>query len=57
MPSVGKAHSLANRMRWLQWATPVTTAGILVLDPCLGEQQRGAAGLLDPPTRLRPRAA
>ena len=43
-------------MRWLQWATPVTTAGILVLDAYLGEQQRGAAGLLDPPTRLRSRA-
>jgi hypothetical protein len=38
-------------MRWLQWATPATTAGILVLDAFLGEQQRGEAGLLDRPTR------
>jgi hypothetical protein len=54
--AAGKARSLATRMRWLQWATPVTTAGILVLDAYLGEQQRGAAGLLDPPTRLRSRS-
>jgi hypothetical protein len=47
-----RTRSLASTMRWLQWATPVTTAGILVLDAYLGEQQRGAAGLLDRPTRL-----
>ena len=52
-----RARSLAGRMRWLQWATPATTAGILVLDAYLGEQQRGEAGLLDRPTRLRRRAA
>jgi uncharacterized membrane protein len=55
--AAGEARSLATRMRWLQWATPATTAGILVLDAYLGEQQRGAAGLLDLPTRLRSRAA
>lgn len=48
-----RARSLASTMRWLQWATPATTAGILVLDAYLGEQQRGEAGLLDHPTRLR----
>ena len=52
-----RARSLGRSMRWLQWATPVTTAGILVLDAYLGEQQRGEAGLLDRPTRLRSRAA
>jgi len=52
-----RARSLARTMRWLQWATPVTTGGVLVLDAYLGEQQRGPAGLLDPPTRLRSRAA
>jgi uncharacterized membrane protein len=41
------SRSLAARMRWLQWATPAATAGLLVLDAYLGEQQRGAAGLLD----------
>ena len=46
-----RARSLASTMRWLQWATPATTAGILVLDAFLGEQQRGEAGLLDRPTR------
>lgn len=48
-----KARSLARTMRWLQWATPATTAGILVLDAYLGEQQRGVAGLLDRPTSMR----
>ena len=48
-----RARSLSRTMRWLQWATPLTTSGILVLDAYLGEQQRGPAGLLDPPTRLR----
>ena len=47
-----RARSLASTMRWLQWATPATTAGILVLDAYLGEQQRGEAGLLDRPTRM-----
>ena len=46
-----RVRSLASTMRWLQWATPATTAGILVLDAFLGEQQRGEAGLLDRPTR------
>ncbi len=48
-----KARSLARTMRWLQWATPATTGGILVLDAYLGEQQRGVAGLLDRPTSAR----
>lgn len=43
---------LSQRMRWLQWATPVTTGGLLVLDAYLGEQQRGVAGLLDRPMSL-----
>lgn len=50
------AHKLTGRMRWLQWATPATTAGLLVLDAHLGEQQRGLAGLLDRPTSLLRRA-
>ena len=52
-----RARSLAATMRWLQWATPATTAALLVLDAYLGEQQRGEAGLLDRPTRLRVRRA
>ena len=48
-----RARSLTRTMRWLQWATPVTTGGILVLDAYLGEQQRGEAGLLDRPTSAR----
>ena len=48
-----RARSLTRWMRLLQWATPATTGGILVLDAYLGEQQRGEAGLLDRPTRLR----
>ena len=48
-----KAHRLTHRMSWLRWATPVATAGLLVLDAYLGEQQRGVAGLLDPPSSLR----
>jgi uncharacterized membrane protein len=47
-----KVRTLTQRMSWLQWATPVATAGILVLDAYLGEQQRGAAGLLDRPSRF-----
>jgi hypothetical protein len=47
-----EARSLATRMRWLQWATPAATAGVLVLDAYLGEQQRGVAGLLDRATRV-----
>lgn len=39
--------TLAGRMSWLQWAVPVTTGALLVLDAYLGEQQRGPAGLLD----------
>lgn len=50
------ARTLTHRMSWLQWATPVATAGLLMLDAYLGEQQRGVAGLLDPPSRLRRRA-
>ena len=46
-----RARSLATRMRWLQWATPAATAGLLVLD-ALGEQQRGVAGLLDRASRV-----
>ncbi|WP_330475797.1 hypothetical protein [Terrabacter sp. C0L_2] len=52
-PAAGKrARDLTKRMGWLQWATPATTAGLLVLDAYLGEQQRGVAGLLDQPSRL-----
>lgn len=47
-----KARRLTQRMSRLQWATPAATAGLLVLDAYLGEQQRGVAGLLDPPSRL-----
>lgn len=43
------ARDLRDRMRWLRWATPATTGGLLVLDAYLGEQQRGPAGLLDRP--------
>lgn len=39
------------RLTWLQWMTPLTTGGLLVLDSYIGEQQRGLAGLLDRPTR------
>jgi hypothetical protein len=35
------------RLAWLQWVTPALTGTLLVLDAELGEQQRGAAGLLD----------
>lgn len=37
------------RLAWLQWTTPALTGSLLVLDAQLGEQQRGAAGLLDRP--------
>lgn len=47
-----RKESLAGIMRWLQWATPAATGGLLVLDAYLGEQQRGAAGLLDRPMSL-----
>ena len=50
------ARTLTQRMSWLQWATPVATAGLLMLDAYLGEQQRGVAGLLDPPSSLRRRS-
>lgn len=46
-----KARSLAAQLNWLQWATPATTAGLLILDAYLGEQQRGVAGLLDRASR------
>ena len=53
-PSAAKrARSLTRTLRWLQWATPATTGSVLVLDAYLGEQQRGEAGLLDRPTRVR----
>lgn len=42
-----RAQALSHRMRWLQWATPAATGGLLILDAYLGEQQRGPAGLLD----------
>jgi len=48
-----KARQLSRRMSWLRWTTPATTAGLLVLDAYLGEQQRGVAGLLDPPSSFR----
>lgn len=48
-----RAAELSARMQWLQWVTPATTAGLLALDAYLGEQQRGVAGLLDAPARLR----
>lgn len=48
-----RARELSQRLSWLQWATPLTTGGLLVLDAYLGEQQRGTAGLLDEPTSLR----
>ncbi|MFM6850702.1 MAG: hypothetical protein ACKOVB_16540 [Terrabacter sp.] len=54
--SRGRARALTQRMSRLQWATPATTGCLLVLDAFLGEQQRGAAGLLDPPTRLKRRS-
>ncbi len=44
-----EARTLRDRLRWLRWATPAATGGLLVLDAYLGEQQRGAAGLLDRP--------
>ena len=45
-----RARSLGERMSWLQWVAPATTAGLLVIDAYLGEQQRGVAGLLDRPS-------
>ncbi|NPD05391.1 hypothetical protein HN031_11920 [Nocardioides sp. zg-1308] len=41
------AEHARRRLSWLQWATPALTGALLVLDAELGEQQRGAAGLLD----------
>lgn len=43
----------ARRLSWLQWLTPAATGALLVLDAHLGEQQRGAAGLLDAPVGTR----
>lgn len=51
-----KARALTRRMSRLRWATPAVTAGLLVLDAYLGEQQRGVAGLLDAPSGLRRRS-
>ena len=48
-----RVRNLSARMRWLQWATPMATGGLLVLDAALGEQQRGPAGLLDRASSLR----
>ena len=48
-----RVRDLSARMRWLQWATPMATGGLLVLDAALGEQQRGPAGLLDRASSLR----
>lgn len=48
-----EAGKYTQRMSWLQWGTPAATAGLLVLDAYLGEQQRGVAGLLDPPSSMR----
>ena len=48
-PGARQAHTLREHLRWLRWATPAATGGLLVLDAYLGEQQRGAAGLLDRP--------
>ena len=45
-----EAATRAQRMRWRR-ATPAATAGLLVLDAYLGEQQRGPAGLLDRPSK------
>jgi putative copper export protein len=41
------AEAARSKLAWLQWATPALTGAVLVLDAQLGEQQRGAAGLLD----------
>lgn len=46
--AASEASRLSDRMSWLQWVTPATTGGLLVLDAYLGEQQRGWAGLIDP---------
>ncbi|GAA5115656.1 hypothetical protein GCM10023339_23130 [Alloalcanivorax gelatiniphagus] len=43
------ADEARSRLAWLQWTTPALTGTLLVLDAQLGEQQRGAAGLLDRP--------
>ncbi len=43
------AEDARGTLAWLQWATPACTGVMLVLDAALGEQQRGAAGLLDRP--------
>lgn len=43
------AEDARGKLAWLQWATPALTGAVLVLDAQLGEQQRGAAGLLDRP--------
>ncbi len=41
------AENARRKLAWLQWTTPALTGSLLVLDAQLGEQQRGAAGLLD----------
>ena len=43
------AEAARRKLAWLQWTTPALTGALLVLDAHLGEQQRGAAGLLDRP--------
>ncbi|WP_210504413.1 hypothetical protein [Nocardioides xinjiangensis] len=43
------ADDARGKLRWLQWTTPALTGAMLVLEAHLGEQQRGAAGLLDEP--------
>lgn len=43
------AESARRTLSWLQWTTPALTGAMLALDAHLGEQQRGAAGLLDRP--------
>lgn len=43
------AEAASRKLAWLQWTTPALTGSLLVLDAHLGEQQRGAAGLLDRP--------
>ena len=42
------AEDARGKLAWLQWVTPALTGAVLVLDAQLGEQQRGAAGLLAP---------
>ncbi len=43
------AEAARRKVSWLQWTTPALSGALLALDAYLGEQQRGAAGLLDRP--------